>query len=136
MPASGSECVFNGNTISRYNNMYFETIEISPLGSIVTSIFLSFDDATVRDTNVMANSYRKTVDTVGVAYIQRFDGFSCMEEKFSQLAYAIGVDPDSKDIYISDTDYQTNDKVYIFSSAGVLKKTVDAGIMACKFVFN
>jgi len=54
------------------------------------------------------------------------------------LAYAIGVDPDSKDVYISDTnsDYTTPDKVYIFSSAGVLKKTIEVGISACKFVFK
>jgi YVTN family beta-propeller protein len=51
-------------------------------------------------------------------------------------AYAIGVDPHSKDIYISDTDYSTPDNVYIFGSNGVWKKTITAGISACKFVFN
>jgi hypothetical protein len=84
MSVSGCESVFNRDTISRYNNMYFETIKRSPLGSIVTTIFLAFGDAAVRDTNVMAKGYRKTVNTVSVAYIQRFDGFSCVEEKFRQ----------------------------------------------------
>ena len=51
-------------------------------------------------------------------------------------AFAIGVDPDSKDIYISDTNYSTPDKVYIFDSNGFLKKTIEAGISACKFVFK
>ena len=51
-------------------------------------------------------------------------------------AYAIGVDPDNKDVYISDTNYTTPDKVYIFDSIGVLKKTIDVGISACKFVFK
>jgi len=51
-------------------------------------------------------------------------------------AFAIGVDPDSKDVYISDTNYSTPDKVYIFSSTGVLKKTIEVGISACKFVFK
>jgi len=51
-------------------------------------------------------------------------------------AFAIGVDPDSKDVYISDTNYSTPDKVYIFNSTGVLKKTIEVGISACKFVFK
>jgi hypothetical protein len=50
-------------------------------------------------------------------------------------AFAIGVDPDSKDVYISDTNYSTPDKVYIFGSNGVLKKTIEVGISDCKFVF-
>jgi hypothetical protein len=51
-------------------------------------------------------------------------------------AYTIGVDPESKDVYISDTNYFTPDKVYIFGSNGVLKKTFEVGISACKFVFK
>jgi YVTN family beta-propeller protein len=47
-------------------------------------------------------------------------------------AFAIGVDPDSRDVYISDTNPH---KVYIFDADGRLKKTIDAGVFACKFIF-
>jgi YVTN family beta-propeller protein len=50
-------------------------------------------------------------------------------------AFAIGVDPYNKDIYISDTNYSETSKVYIFGSNGVYKKTIEVGISACKFVF-
>ncbi|GHT53421.1 hypothetical protein FACS189446_0800 [Bacteroidia bacterium] len=51
-------------------------------------------------------------------------------------AFAIGVDPENKDVYISDTDNTTPDKVYIFGANGVRKKTIEVGISACKFVFK
>ena len=47
-------------------------------------------------------------------------------------AYAIGVDPENKDVYISDIN---PDKIYFFDADGILKEKIDAGILACKFVF-
>ena len=47
-------------------------------------------------------------------------------------AYAIGVDPENKDVYISDIN---PDKIYVFGADGILKEKIDAGILACKFVF-
>lgn len=51
-------------------------------------------------------------------------------------AFAIGVDPENKDVYISDTNNSTPDKVYIFGQDGVCKKTITVRISACKFVFK
>ncbi|MDR1631407.1 MAG: hypothetical protein LBR97_00715 [Dysgonamonadaceae bacterium] len=48
-------------------------------------------------------------------------------------AFAIGVDPDSKDVYISDIN---PNKIYIFGVDGVCKETIsEAGVLVCKFVF-
>jgi len=67
---------------------------------------------------------------------QKVSGAIISDRTKINAAGAIGVDPDSKDIYISDTNYSTPDKVYIFGSDGVLKKTIEVGILACKFVFK
>jgi len=50
-------------------------------------------------------------------------------------AYGIGVDERNNDVYISDTDYSSPGKVYIFGTDGKKKKTLNVGISACKFVF-
>jgi hypothetical protein len=50
-------------------------------------------------------------------------------------AYGIGVDPKTRDVYISDTDYENPGLVYIFAPDGKKKKTLNVGISACQFVF-
>jgi WD40 repeat protein len=51
------------------------------------------------------------------------------------VPYAIGVNPETKDVYISDTDYSNPGIVYIFDQTGKKKNTLNVGISACKFVF-
>jgi hypothetical protein len=49
----------------------------------------------------------------------------------------LGVDPVNGDIYIGDPkDYQSNGVVYRFSSTGVLKNEITAGIIPAAFGFN
>jgi len=50
--------------------------------------------------------------------------------------YGIGVDPKTKDVYISDTDYSNPGIIHIFGPDGKKKKTLIVGINACKFVFH
>ena len=49
--------------------------------------------------------------------------------------YGIGVDPRTREVYISDTDYTNPGSVYIFGTDGKKKKTLDVGINACQFLF-
>jgi hypothetical protein len=51
-------------------------------------------------------------------------------------AYALGVDPYNKDIYIADTDYSTPSNIYIFGRDGKKKGNFEAGINAYKFAFK
>jgi hypothetical protein len=49
----------------------------------------------------------------------------------------LGLDPVNNDIYIGDPkDYQSNGVVYRFSSTGVLKNEITAGIIPAAFGFN
>ncbi|GAP71339.1 hypothetical protein SAMD00024442_108_2 [Candidatus Symbiothrix dinenymphae] len=50
--------------------------------------------------------------------------------------YAIAVNPKTKDVYISDTNYTTNGNVSVFGTDGNKKKTIPVGINANAFVFN
>ncbi|GHV09969.1 hypothetical protein FACS1894162_1970 [Bacteroidia bacterium] len=50
--------------------------------------------------------------------------------------YAIGVNPKTKDVYISDSQYNTDSDVYVFGKDGKKKSTIHAGIRANAFVFN
>jgi hypothetical protein len=47
-------------------------------------MFLSLHDTAERNTDVMANGYRKTVNTVGGTDIQGFNRFASIKEKFGQ----------------------------------------------------
>jgi len=49
--------------------------------------------------------------------------------------YGIGVNPKTKDVYISDTDYTNPCTVYVFGDDGKKKNTLNVGFYACKFVF-
>jgi YVTN family beta-propeller protein len=51
------------------------------------------------------------------------------------IPYGIGVNPDTKEVFISDTDYSNPGNVFIFGTDGKKKNTLKAGINACKFVF-
>jgi hypothetical protein len=48
------------------------------------ALLLSLHYTAARNTNVMTNSYRKTVNTVGGTDIQRFNCFASVKEKFGQ----------------------------------------------------
>ncbi|MDR0541056.1 MAG: hypothetical protein LBH19_02460 [Dysgonamonadaceae bacterium] len=49
--------------------------------------------------------------------------------------YSIGVNPKTKDVYISDWEYPNKAKVYVFGQDGRKKNQLDAGIGANTFVF-
>ena len=49
--------------------------------------------------------------------------------------YGIGVDPETKEVYISETDYKTPGKVHIFDANGKKQRTLDVGIGTCSFAF-
>ncbi len=52
-------------------------------------------------------------------------------------AYGIAVNPKNGDIYISDAkDYTQNGQVFVYSSTGILKKTMDVGIVPSKVFFK
>ena len=51
-------------------------------------------------------------------------------------AYGIGVNPETQDVYISDTDYSNRGIVYVFGPDGKKKNTLNVGINACRFVFH
>ncbi len=49
--------------------------------------------------------------------------------------YAIGVNPDTKEVYIGDTDYSNPGTVHVFGTDGKKKKTLDVGLNPCQFIF-
>jgi YVTN family beta-propeller protein len=96
------------------------------------------ENFTITDDILYYFNYNGTTYTFGrynVKTGQKVPGEVITDGTKINQAFTIGVDPYSKDIYISDTDYTTPDKVYIFGSNGVWKKTIEVGILACKFVF-
>jgi len=99
--------------------------------TIVDDILYYFDVAYNLDGTTNCTYGRYNVKTE-----QKVPGEIISDGTKINTAYAIGVDPDNKDVYISDTNYFTPDIVYIFSSTGVLKKTFEVGIGAGKFVFK
>lgn len=85
--------------------------------------------------NVVYNSDGTTNCTYGrynVKTEQKVPGEIISDGTKINTAFAIGVDPDSKDVYISDI---SPNKIYVFDAGGTLKNTFDAGIFTCKFVF-
>ena len=51
------------------------------------------------------------------------------------IPYGIGVDPKTKEVYISETDYVTPDVVHVFDANGKKQRTLDVGIGTCSFAF-
>lgn len=50
-------------------------------------------------------------------------------------AYGIGVDPVTKEVYLSDTDYLNPGMVYVFNTNGKLSNSFEAGVNPCQFAF-
>ncbi|GHV29888.1 hypothetical protein FACS1894177_01530 [Bacteroidia bacterium] len=99
--------------------------------TIVDDILYYFDVTYNAD-----NSTNSTFGRYNIKTGQKVPGEVITDNTKINTASAIGVDPESKDVYISDTNYSTPDKVYIFGADGVRKKTIEVGISACKFVFK
>lgn len=51
------------------------------------------------------------------------------------IPYGIGVDPETKEVYISETDYVTPGVVHVFDANGKKQRTLDVGIGTCSFAF-
>jgi hypothetical protein len=64
--------------------MNFESIKVTPFGSAIAPVCFLFQYPIARDADIVANSYRKTVDSTGMTHVQRFDCFPGMEEEFCQ----------------------------------------------------
>jgi YVTN family beta-propeller protein len=115
-----------------------KTAVVSDLTGVSANQNFTIVDDVLYYFNVVYNADYTTNCTFGrynVKTEQKIPGEIISDGTKINTAYAIGVDPESKDIYISDTNYTTPDKVYIFGSNGVFKKTIEVGISACKFVF-
>jgi hypothetical protein len=64
--------------------MDFEAIEPTTFGNATSPVLFSFDYPGVRDTDIMANTYRKTVDAINGLKIQLFYGLSRVKEQFAK----------------------------------------------------
>jgi hypothetical protein len=84
MFASGSESKFHGNATRSNYHMDFEPIEPTTFGNATSPIFFSLDNPGVRDTDIMANTYRKAVDAINGLKIQLFYGLSRVKEQFAK----------------------------------------------------
>jgi hypothetical protein len=84
MRAAGGKSIFNRNTIGSNDNMYFEAVKVTPFGNTITPTDLVFKYSVTRNANIMANGYRKIVNSVCMAYAQRFNCFSGVQEKFGK----------------------------------------------------
>jgi len=51
------------------------------------------------------------------------------------IPYGIGVDPETKEVYISETDYVTPGEVHVFDANGKKQRTLNVGIGTCSFAF-
>lgn len=84
MFASSSESKFHGNTTGSNYHMDFEAIEPATFGYATSSVLFSSDNQGVRDTDIMANTYRKTVDAINGLKVQLFYGLSRVKEQFAK----------------------------------------------------
>jgi hypothetical protein len=64
--------------------MYFKTIEPTTFGNAMSHVLFSFDNQGIRDTDILTNSNRETVDTINALKVQLFYGLSCVKEKFAK----------------------------------------------------
>jgi hypothetical protein len=70
--------------------MYLEAMEITSPGSAIAPAGSVFEYPVTRNTNIMTNSYREAVNGTGMAYVQRFNRLSGVEEEFGeQFACAV-----------------------------------------------
>lgn len=56
-------------------------------------------------------------------------------DAIAKVPYSIDVNPVTKDVFIGESDYLNNGKMYCFSSAGILKYTFTTGLNPAKTVF-
>ena len=66
-------------------------------------------------------------------FIFNFEAYS--QSNIEKTPYCIDVNPVTKDIYVGDTDYVNNGKMYCFGNDGTLKTTFNVGVNPCKTVF-
>jgi hypothetical protein len=112
-----------------------KTDEVTDLAGISSGENFTIVDDILYYFNVVYNLDGTTSCTYGrydVKNEQKVSGEIISGDAEINTAFAIGVDPVSKDIYISDIN---PNKIYVFGADGNLKETIDAGIFACKFIF-
>ncbi|MDR1783262.1 MAG: hypothetical protein LBR13_03275 [Dysgonamonadaceae bacterium] len=63
-------------------------------------------------------------------------GYLISDDTSVGTAYALGIDPYNKDIYIADTDYFNPSKIHIFDRNGKKKFDFQAGLNAYKIIFR
>ncbi len=144
----------NSMVMDKFNNLWvlcsggFENLETPSLWKINTS------DYQVEDTLFFPEleAYPESLETNGSQDSLFFlnDGIFRMsvndtiipEEAFidedtDRIFMALGVDPVSGDLYVSNPlNYQSNGKVYRFTSSGSLRNEFEVGIVPGGFVFN
>ncbi|MDR1783902.1 MAG: hypothetical protein LBR13_06560, partial [Dysgonamonadaceae bacterium] len=62
-------------------------------------------------------------------------GYLISDDTSVGTAYALGIDPYNKDIYIADTDYFNPSKIHVFDRNGKKKIEFETGLNAYKIVF-
>ena len=103
-------------------------------------VFSDFGDAWIFYYGVTYNPDYTTNNTVGIYSLYgrdvlTTDQFITDGTKIN-TPYGIGVNHETGDVYIADTDYSSPSTVYIFDLHGKKKQTLSVGFMACKFVFK
>lgn len=64
--------------------MDFESIEPTPFGYTTSPVLFFLDNPGVRDTDILANTYRKAVDAINALKVQLFYGLFGVKEKFAK----------------------------------------------------
>ena len=117
---------------TRTNTVYNVTISANQdfviTGDSLYFYGVTFNSDPERSTNNTFGIYNvKTGQLVNNQFIA--DGTSI------RTPFGIGVNPKTKDVYISDTDYSNPGSVYVFGQDGKKKNTLNVGINACRFAF-
>jgi DNA-binding beta-propeller fold protein YncE len=112
-----------------------ETNIVTDLEGVSSGANFTIADDTLYYFNTVYNPDGTTSCTYGrydVKNEQKVPGEIITDGTKINTACAIGVDPESKDIYIADMN---PDQIYVFSPGGILKEKIHAGVLACKFLF-
>jgi hypothetical protein len=64
--------------------MDFESIKPTTFGNATSPVLFSLDNPGVRDTDIMANTYRKAVDAINGLKVRLFYGLSRVKEQFAK----------------------------------------------------
>jgi hypothetical protein len=90
MRAAGGKSIFNRNPIGSDDDMYLEAIKVTPLGGAIAPVSSVFEYPITRNAHVMTDGYREAINGICVAYVQRFNCLSGVEEEFAeQFAYPV-----------------------------------------------